>query len=177
MVHIRVLAHAELSRDLYRILEEALTEAFPGTRVTIDLQAAAPPPSLLNPTRGQYSSTMVLQSLRTMARERGERVLDVEAVDLYAGDLNFVFGEADPDTGTAVVSTHRLRPELYGEEPSPGRLLSRLIKEAVHELGHTFRLGHCPNPQCVMHFSNSILDTDIKGPRFCQRCRPRLRLD
>jgi len=94
----------------------------------------------------------------------------VESVDLYAGHLNFVFGEADPDVGIAVVSTYMLRPEFYGEAPSPELFLSRLVKEAVHELGHTFRLGHCPDPACVMHFSNSILDTDLKGPDFCPRC-------
>jgi hypothetical protein len=28
--------------------------------------------------------------------------------------------------------------------------------ETVHELGHLLNLGHCPNPRCVMHFSNSL---------------------
>jgi len=98
----------------------------------------------------------------------------VELVDLYAGRLNFVFGEADPGTGIAVVSTHRLRPEFYGGASNRGLLFSRLVKEAVHELGHIFMLGHCPDPTCAMHFSNSILDTDIKGPGLCPRCRFKL---
>jgi archaemetzincin len=32
----------------------------------------------------------------------------------------------------------------------------RLVKEAVHELGHAFGLNHCENIECVMHFSNSL---------------------
>jgi len=44
-------------------------------------------------------------------------------------------------------------------------------KEAVHELGHTYGLKHCPNPACVMHFSNSLHDTDLKGWKFCPNCQ------
>jgi len=46
--------------------------------------------------------------------------------------------------------------------------------EAVHELGHAFGLQHCGNPECVMFFSNSIMDTDRKGWHLCQQCRARL---
>ena len=102
-------------------------------------------------------------------------MLAVESVDLYAGNLNFVFGEADPGTGIAVVSTHRLRPEFYGEAPSPELFFSRLVKESVHESGHTFGLGHCPDPACVMHFSNSVFNTDLKGPDLCPQCKFKLK--
>jgi len=37
--------------------------------------------------------------------------------------------------------------------------MQRVIKEAVHELGHAFGLTHCENSKCVMHFSNSLQDT------------------
>jgi len=38
--------------------------------------------------------------------------------------------------------------------------LSELFDEQVliGELGHTFGLGHCENPRCVMFFSNSLMD-------------------
>ncbi|TLX91314.1 MAG: hypothetical protein E6K97_02920 [Thaumarchaeota archaeon] len=38
-----------------------------------------------------------------------------------------------------------------------------MVKECVHELGHIFGFVHCPNIECVMYFSNSLSDTDIKG--------------
>jgi len=51
---------------------------------------------------------------------------------------------------------------------------ARAVKEAVHELGHTFGLDHCSDPRCVMHFSNMLADTDRKGREFCPSCRARL---
>lgn len=44
------------------------------------------------------------------------------------------------------------------------------MKEAVHELGHTFGLVHCIDPKCVMFFSNSLADTDNKNTKFCKKC-------
>ncbi|HUT17119.1 MAG TPA: hypothetical protein VMW84_02345 [Acidobacteriota bacterium] len=31
-------------------------------------------------------------------------------------------------------------------------------------------LRHCSRSSCVMHFSNSISDTDIKQSLFCDQC-------
>ncbi|MEW6586377.1 MAG: hypothetical protein AB1442_12300 [Nitrospirota bacterium] len=33
---------------------------------------------------------------------------------------------------------------------------------------------HCDHPHCIMYFSNSIIDTDRKGPGFCRLCEERL---
>jgi archaemetzincin len=47
-------------------------------------------------------------------------------------------------------------------------------KETLHELGHILGLEHCPNPRCVMSFSNSIYDVDRKEARFCEMCKKKL---
>lgn len=172
LIRVRLLSNGELDQNALRRLADRLAEAFPNSQIIVDDQATQPPSSCLNRSRGQYNSSLILQLLRCSV-EKGDdgRILAVESVDLYAGSLNFVFGEADPSAGTAVVSICRLKPEFYGEAPNSDLFFSRLVKESVHELGHTFGLGHCRDPACVMHFSNSIFDTDLKGPDFCHRCK------
>ena len=125
-----------------------------------------------DPERKQYSSSRLLASLGKAETE--ERVVGVADVDIYVPRLNFVFGEADMLSGTAIVSLCRLRQEYYGLAPDEALFLERASKEIVHELGHTFGLGHCPNNKCVMHFSNSLADTDLKEAHFCNMCRPKI---
>jgi archaemetzincin len=124
--------------------------------------------------RKQYLATKLLSQLKKSGRAKGDKVLSIVDVDLYAPGLNFIFGQADIAAGTAVISLSRLRQEYYGSAPDGELFLERTVKEAVHELGHTFGLGHCPEPKCVMHFSNSLADTDWKQAAFCGRCRPKL---
>ena len=124
------------------------------------------PAGAYNPLRDQYRAEAFLARLHPTA---DEPALGITHCDLYAGEYNFVFGLARPAEGIAVISLARL--VLDGDDALHRQ---RILKEAVHELGHTFGLGHCPNPGCVMHFSNCLADTDRKGSRFCDDCRRRL---
>ena len=125
-----------------------------------------------NADRRQYLSSKLLTSVGKPDIQA--RVVCIVDIDLYVPRLNFVFGEADAVSGTAIVSLFRLRQEYYVLAPDDVLLLERATKEIVHELGHTFGLGHCPNGKCVMHFSNSLADTDLKGSGFCSDCRPKI---
>jgi archaemetzincin len=123
-----------------------------------------------NPARGQYHSTEILKRLLQDPPAESWRILGVTDSDLYIPILTFVFGEAQfGDTG-ALVSTHRLRPEFYGMPKDPGLLHERLLKEALHELGHTFGLRHCPDYLCVMSASHAVERIDLKQAGFCMAC-------
>lgn len=94
--------------------------------------------------------------------------------DAYSNGLNFVFGEATLDGGVSAVYVPRLRQEFYGLKTDTSLFYKRIIKETVHELGHAFGLKHCVNQMCVMHFSNSLQDTDIKENNLCDSCKTRI---
>jgi len=120
--------------------------------------------------RGQHYSTAILQRLETLG-DSTTRVLAVTSCDLFVPVLTFVFGEAQLEGNCAVVSTARLHEEFYGMPASEPMLRERLLKEAAHELGHTFGLRHCTDWSCVMSSSHGVELLDVKGADFCRSCR------
>jgi archaemetzincin len=116
--------------------------------------------------RRQYHSRRILEALARTKRREWARLLGVVDVDLYVPELNFVFGEADSRRGVAVFSLARLRPGRSSEH-AHALFLKRAATEAIHELGHTYGLGHCRDRDCVMWFSNTLAESDRKGLAFC----------
>lgn len=104
------------------------------------------------------------------------RVLGVINEDIYSGTYNFIFGCADGILSQlALISVIRLNENFYNR-PEDGSLFEkRVLKEAIHEIGHTFGLFHCQN-YCIMQFSNSLMEADNKPIRFCENCLKKLEL-
>jgi archaemetzincin len=133
------------------------------------------PLEAFSPDRKQYLSDIFLENLKPY-KQAHAYVLGITDVNLYTQGLNFVFGQADVSGGVSIISLNLLRQENYGLPANTGLLIERAQKEAVHELGHNLGMGHCEDGTCVMHFSNSLIDTDVKKPYFCSRCQPKLAL-
>jgi archaemetzincin len=117
--------------------------------------------------RNQFYSTAIVKTLASLP----ERTLGVTAVDLFVPVLSFVFGEAQLGGKAALVSICRLQQEFYGLPPNDNLLADRLLKEAVHELGHTYSLRHCEDWQCAMSSSHAVEKIDVKTTALCERCR------
>ena len=173
-MRIAIVRVGHVEGEILERIRFSLSEAFPETNAFVVGGIMPLPDNAYNPKRGQYHSSRILSRIRAGHQPaHGDRVLGVTEADLYVPSLNFVFGEASRD-GSAVVSLFRLRPEFYDEPWDVGLFIDRASKEAFHELGHTFGLGHCTDPRCVMFFSNSIIDTDRKNRTFCKACHQRV---
>ena len=136
---------------------KALCDGLPFKTEVVD--GIGVPEKAYNSERRQYLADYFIDEIKKLEG----RVLGVTGVDLYAPGLNFIFGEAEMNGRACVISVFRLNGERK-------IFISRAVKEAVHEIGHTIGLMHCHNPLCVMHFSNCLADTDIKNAWYCPRC-------
>ncbi len=123
----------------------------------------------LDPRRHQYHSTAILSRLAAARPPDILRILAVTQVDLFIPILTHVYGEALLGGAACIVSTFRLN------ENPPGRSITRkgvnrIVKEAVHEMGHTFNLRHCPDHACIMHYCRNEDDVDRKSDQLCRYC-------
>lgn len=137
-------------------------------------------PHRLDPTpayhteRQQFHSSELLQRMMRLVGQDDWRYLAVTDVDLYIPILKYVFGEAQVGGPCAVVSTFRLRQEFYGLAHDEGLLRERLLKECIHELGHTFGLHHCEDYQCAMASSHAVEWIDLRGGSWCETCHKKV---
>jgi archaemetzincin len=131
----------------------------------------------LDPSRLQYNSSLILRQLIKTPPLDAEKILGVLDVDLFIPILTFVFGEAQLKGIGAVVSTRRLHNQFYGLPENKEVTTDRLLKEAVHELGHTFGLIHCSQPQCVMNSSTYVENIDQKPAELCPLCQKSIKAE
>ena len=121
--------------------------------------------------RGQYNAAMIIKALETMNFEAHAKVIAVVNVDLFIPIFTHVMGEAQEGGRFALVSMYRLmKGRREGRRPSASKILERLVKIALHELGHLFDMVHCADENCIMHFSGNLEDMDRIMLDFCAYC-------
>jgi archaemetzincin len=155
----------KIAERLLEAIRAAIEDRF-GLRAVIGEELVTPAHAYSR-ERGQYLSSSFLDLLAERAQDRNQILLGVAAVDLYTPELNFVFGEASSASRVAVFSLARLYSTTGAEKDGKKLVERRAVTEAVHELGHVFKLNHCSRRDCVMWFSNTLAETDRKGTRFC----------
>jgi archaemetzincin len=158
------------------VQEEILEEIAEGIKLVYGIDAKISsqikiPEEAYNHLRHQYSGEKIISWLE---RNFKGRILAVISEDVYAEGLNFIFGQAQFGGRIAIISLYRLNPQFYKKPFDKKIFIERAKKEAIHEIGHTLKLEHCPNEKCVMCFSNTINDVDKKGKDLCGMCKIQL---
>jgi archaemetzincin len=149
-------------------LSKHLPYIFSDLKIHLDLQ------SFYYDERNQYYSTQILSSILTHMPSDGKKIVGITNVDLFVPILTFLFGEAQLGGNGAIVSTYRLRNEFYGLPRDNDLFYNRILKEILHELGHTIGLIHCKDYECVMNFSTYVENIDLKKIRYCKQCENKI---
>lgn len=172
MSYIDLIPIGEIEDFLILPLQQGLFQTFKiQTRIrhrSFDLQ------SVYDPLRNQYNSSHLLLQLIHNPPPETLKILGVTELDLFIPIFTFLFGEAQLNGIGALVSLHRLHNPFYGIPENKELLRSRLLKESIHELGHTFGLVHCFNLRCVMNTSTYVEEIDQKSAQFCKQCEKKI---
>jgi archaemetzincin len=125
--------------------------------------------------RLQYDAGFIIKALDSEAFHNHDKVIGVLDVDIFVPILTHVFGEAKQGGKSALVSIYRLKDDVDADHPPTALVLERAAKVALHEAGHLFNLFHCMDEKCLMGFSGSLSDLDLRPLFFCRYCHTFLR--
>jgi archaemetzincin len=147
--------------------------AFYAVTVTVSPPLALPK-SAFYAKRQRYRAERLLDYLVAEGRKDARVTLGLTAVDISTTKAPYddwgILGLATLDGRSAVLSSFRCQRRARNAEHAR----VRFAKTAVHELGHSFGLEHCPTPGCIMHDGEgSVLTTDTEHD-LCASTRARL---
>lgn len=130
-----------------------------------------------DPIRHQCYSSKILKKMLEEVPEDSIKMIGITNQDLCTPVLSYVFGEAQLEGKVGIVSIKRLKQEFYGLRRDDKFFFDRLLKEIIHEFGHTFGLVHCNQKTCVMSLSTNVLKVDEKYYNFCDACQELIKIN
>jgi len=168
----------ELGTYLIKKLQEIFKNKF--THYELIKESLDIPQKSYDKERDQYFASFLLEPLRSYAIDNDYyKILGIFPDVMYSKWLNFIFGQAEfgdeEETRASIISSIRLKIDCDFTKDGLSKYYKRVLKEAVHEIGHTLSLDHCDNT-CVMKYSETLSDTDEKPYNYCSRCQELLKI-
>jgi archaemetzincin len=123
--------------------------------------------------RNRYIADSLLVFLRNRKNDQFDKIIGLTSKDISTrkGDkANWgVLGLGACPGISCVISTFRAGEKKTGEAV----FLKRMAILALHELGHTYGLPHCPVQSCLMKDAEGKMNLD-DGDSYCKECRIKL---
>lgn len=143
--------------------------------VEIALQAPLPlPKKAYFPAAHRYRAERLLDFLAAGVAPGAKVSLGLTTVDISTTKGRYpdwgILGLATLDGRSAVLSSFR----CHRGARNLAHARERFAKTAVHELGHSFGLEHCPTRGCLMHDGEGTVRTTDGEADFCPATRARL---
>jgi archaemetzincin len=127
---------------------------------------------------GRYRADDILDWMQSVASESGKwmSVTDVDIVTKKSKNENWgILGLGAIDGRCSVLSTFRMKRKWENGGAPESLVRERLWKTAVHELGHTLGLPHCPVKGCIMEDAHGTVKTTDFETDLCPDCARRFR--
>jgi archaemetzincin len=133
------------------------------------------PKDAYNAAWARYSADSLLVQLKKIKPSNADFIQGLTDQDIFTPTEKSpywgIFGLGSFVNPTSVVSTFRLHAGNCSEE----KFKERLIKVALHELGHNLGLEHCPSLNCMMESANGTITTvDNEKIAVCDQCKKQL---
>ncbi len=165
---IAVKPLGRVGEDVLRVVTDSIQGIL---RLPVDLLSPEPlPPEAFMELRNQYNAMTIIKYLSNNRSGKTLKILGVTNEDLCNPILTYVFGEAYLNGAAAVLSCYRLHRGVNDDFVPRETFLERVVKVALHEIGHTFNLPHCHSGRCVMRASNTLQELDDKLNYLCDYC-------
>jgi archaemetzincin len=163
----------ELPSEVTALIKDALVGIY-NVQIRVLPQVELPTQAYYEPRR-RYRAEKLLPFLQEKLLDDGDRILGLTGVDISTAKGSIedwgIVGLARLGGKECIISAFRCRGQA--QEGAHGRVL--LAKVAVHEVGHTMGLNHCPMRGCLMEDAGGQVSTCDREFDICTHCRSKLR--
>jgi len=163
-VLITIQPYSDMPVSLTSYIYEHLKLIYPN----VVLRAAVPlPQAAYYAPRNRYRADSLIRGLARKTPS-GTVILALTSKDISTTHNNFpdwgIMGLSFCPGRACIASSYRLNRNNLSEQ---------FFKIAIHELGHTQGLGHCPDTNCFMRDAKGKNTTDVEK-EFCPKCKEKL---